>query len=157
MNLTKLLLLIYTIPAYGFFHLYTDNFACLKFKGSQVADRVSGIYEGKNEVSQFIGSMKRVAKIEEIENKDSNILLLELHNINPNINGSCGFIAMGSAPLALGNATKEITIFSAVILSYPDIRTQAYAEIAQEFNINPVYISNQQWYLDYLFIYLDSL
>lgn len=150
MNLTKLLLLIYTIPAYGFFHLYTDNFACLKFKGSQVADRVSGIYEGKNEVSQFIGSMKRVAKIEEKENKDSNILLLELHNTNPNISGSCGFIAMG-------NATTEITIFSAVILSYPDIRTQAYAEIAQEIKINSVYISNQQWYLDYLFIYLDSL
>ena len=150
MNLTKMLLLLYTIPAYGFFHLYTDNFACLKFKGSQVADRVSGIYEGKHEVSQFIGSMKRIAQIEKKENKDSNILLLELHNINPNINGSCGFIAMG-------NATKEITIFSAVILSYPDIRTQAYAEIAQEFNINPVYISNQQWYLDYLFIYLDSL
>ncbi len=148
MNLTNLLLLFYTIPVYGFFQLYTDNFACLKFQGTHVPDRISGIYEQKDEVSQILGSIKRVSKIEQEKNEQSNILLLELHNIDTNMGGSCGFLAMG-------NISSEITIFSSLILSYPDIRSQAYAEISDHIQINPVYISNKQWYLDYLFIHVN--
>ena len=138
MNLKRLILFNIFIPVYTL--LQTGTFGWVQHHGKHINERISNFYDIKNKDNDvLLKAIKRVSKIEEENDKNSDIIMFEAYHMKGN--SACGFIGI--------QEPDKFIIFTGIVFKEPDIRPMALLELKSVYNVDTTYLVGQKWLLEY--------
>lgn len=138
MNLKRLILFNIFIPVYTL--LQTGTFGWVQHHGKYINERISNFYDIKNKDDDvLLKAIKRVSKIEEENDKNSDIIMFEAYHMKGN--SACGFIGI--------EEPDKFIVFTGLVFKEPDIRPIALLELKKVYNVDTTYLVGQKWLLEY--------
>lgn len=121
--------------------LKTTNFYWLQTQSPHIYNRISLIYDNNinfelsNDYKRII---KRLSNLDEINNS---MILIEAYNVENE--GISGFIGIED--------NNTFIIYTTFIKGIDDLRSKAFSELKDIYNVDSRYIIKQKWLLDYIY------